>query len=88
MATKENRIAMKGSLDFVNRDFDDVTVAIPDRQGCARVEQKIRGSFSKPEVEKPNVSASLTGPISSLIRKATKLMGAKREVFYEGSVNP
>jgi len=88
MATKENRIAMKGSLDFVNRDFDDVTVAILDHQGCARVEQKIRGSFSKPEVEKPNVFASLTGPISSLISKATKLMGAKCEVFYKGSVQP
>jgi hypothetical protein len=88
MATKENRIAMKGSLDFVNRDFDDVTVAILDREGCARIEQKIHGPFSKPEVEKPNVLVSLTGPISSLIRKATKLMGAKCAVFYNGSVQP
>ena len=88
MATKENRIAMKGSLDFVNRDFDDVTVAILDHQGCARIEQKIRGSFSKPEVEKPNVFASLTGPISSLFGKAKELMGVKCEVFYEGSVTP
>jgi AsmA protein len=88
MATKENRLAMKGGLNFVNRDFDDVTVAILDHKGCARVEQRIRGSFSKPEVEKPNVLASLTGPISSLIGKATKLLGAQCKVFYDGSVPP
>lgn len=88
MATKENRIAMQGALDFVNKDFDDVTVAILDRKGCARIEQRIRGPFSKPEVEKPNVLASLTGPLRSLITKATKLMGAKCAVFYEGSVQP
>jgi AsmA protein len=88
MATKENRLAMKGSLDFVNRDFDDVTVAILDHKGCARVKQRIRGPFSKPEVEKPNVLASLTGPISSLFGKAKKLLGVKCEVFYEGSVQP
>jgi len=88
MATKENRLAMKGALDFVNKDFDDVTIAILDNQGCARVEQRIRGPFSKPEVEKPNVFASLTGPIRRLIGKAGKLLGAKCDVFYKGSVQP
>lgn len=88
MATKENRLAMKGALDFVNRDFDDVTVAILDNKGCARVEQKIRGPFRKPVIEKPNVIVSLTGPISRLINKAKKLFGAKCTAFYEGSVQP
>jgi AsmA protein len=88
MATKENRLAMRGSLDFVNREFDDVTVAILDHKGCARVEQRIRGPFGKPEVEKPNVLASLTGPISSLFGKAKKLLGGNCEVFYAGSVQP
>lgn len=88
MATKENRLAMKGALDFVNKDFDDVTVAILDKKGCARVEQKIRGPFSKPVIEKPNVIVSLTGPISRLINKTKKLFGAKCTAFYEGSVQP
>jgi uncharacterized protein involved in outer membrane biogenesis len=88
MATKENRLAMKGALDFVNMKFDDVTVAILDNKGCARVEQKIRGPFSKPVVERPNVISSLTGPISSLVGKTKKLFGAKCTVFYEGSVTP
>ena len=33
MATKENRIALKGGLDFVNRRFKGVTVALIDAQG-------------------------------------------------------
>ncbi len=88
MATKENRLAMKGALDLVNKDFDDVTVAILDKKGCARVEQKIHGPFSKPVVDKPNVIASLAGPISRLIGKTKKLFGAKCTVFYDGSVQP
>jgi len=88
MATKENRLAMKGALDFVNMKFDDVTVAILDNKGCARVEQRILGPFSKPVVERPNVIASLAGPVSRLVGKTKKLFGAKCTVFYEGSVRP
>jgi AsmA protein len=88
MATRENRLAMKGGLDFVNRSFNEVTVAILDHQGCARVAQRVHGSFSNPEIEKPNVLASLTGPVGSLLGKARKLMGGKCEVFYEGAVPP
>ena len=88
MATKENRLAMKGALDFVNGDFDNVTVALLDNAGCARVEQKIVGPFSNPHIEKANVLVSVTGPISSLVSKAKKFLGGKCEVFYEGSVRP
>ena len=88
MATKENRLAMKGGLDFANREFADVTVAILDRKGCATVEQRVRGSFSQPEIEKPNVLSSVTGPLTSLVRKGAKMLGAKCQVFYEGSVQP
>lgn len=88
MATKENRLAMKGALDFVDMKFDDVTVAILDHEGCARVEQRIRGPFSKPVVERPSVISSMTGPVSRLVGKTKKLFGAKCTVFYEGSVTP
>ncbi len=88
MATKENRLAMKGALDFVNMKFDDVTVAILDNRGCARVEQRIRGPFSKPVVERPSVMSSMAGPISRLVGETKRLFGAKCTVFYEGSVTP
>jgi AsmA protein len=86
MATKKNRIALKGGLDFANGRFKDVTVAAVDADGCATVLQRIHGSFEKPEIEKPNVLASLTGPVTRLLTKAKRLLGGKCEVFYAGSV--
>jgi hypothetical protein len=88
MATKENRIALQGGLDFVNGRFEDVTVALIDEQGCPRVQQKIRGSFSKPQVEKPSVLTSLAGPARKLLRQARSLLGGHCDVFYAGSVAP
>ena len=88
MATKENRIALQGGLDFVNGRFKDVTVALIDEQGCPRVQQKIRGSFSKPEVERPSILTSLSGPARKLLRQAKSLFGGHCDVFYAGSVAP
>jgi hypothetical protein len=88
MATKENRIALKGALDFVNGSFKEVTVALIDAQGCAMVQQKIRGPFGRPEVERPNILTSLAGPALRLLRQAKSLLGGKCDVFYAGSVAP
>ncbi|HEY4973147.1 MAG TPA: AsmA family protein, partial [Steroidobacteraceae bacterium] len=90
MSTKANRVALKGNLDFVNRDFQDVTVAVLNKRGCATVEQKVHGTFSHPDVDKPNVVTSLAGPALHLIKKAEHALGAgeKCEVFYSGSLPP
>jgi AsmA protein len=87
MATKQNRIALKGRINFVNERFDDVTIALIDARGCARVQQKIRGPFRKPVVEKPSVLTSLAGPTLNLLKQTRDLFtGGKCEVFYTGSV--
>jgi len=86
LATPQNRIAMQGGLDLVNDTYDDVTVALISPQGCARVEQRIRGSFRKPDVDKPNVVATITGPARKLLNKGKSLFGAKCKVFYSGAV--
>src|SRR5450759_1366352 len=91
MATPENRLALQGGLDFVNDEYDGVVVALIDSNGCAKVQQKISGPFSKPVVGKPSVLASLAGPVLHLLRKAGDLLpgsGGKCEVFYSGSVAP
>jgi uncharacterized protein involved in outer membrane biogenesis len=86
MATNENRIALVGSLDFINERFDDVTVAVVDGKGCATMRQKIRGPFRKPEVEKVSVLQSVAGSVLNLFKQAKKLFGEQCEVFYAGSV--
>lgn len=89
MATKRNRIALHGGLDFVSGRFKDVTVALIDDKGCARVQQKITGSFGKPVVEKPSIFKTLTGPVLKLLKKGRELFpGGQCTVFYSGSVAP
>ena len=86
MATKANRIALQGGLDLVHQRYDDVTMAMIDAKGCAKVRQKIHGTFEHPVVEKPNALAALAGPAIRLLKKGGELLGAKCDVFYAGSV--
>ena len=87
MATKANRVALHGGLDLVNERFDDVTMALIDAKGCAKVRQKITGSFQKPVVEKPSTLKSLSGPVLKLLTKVGSLFpGGECDVFYAGSV--
>jgi AsmA protein len=87
MATNENRIALRGRLDFVNERFDDVVVALIDARGCAQVTQTMHGTFREPVVENPSILESLTGPVSDMVMKAKDLFtGGECEVFYDGSV--
>jgi AsmA protein len=89
MATDENRIAMQGGLDFVNERFNDLIVAVIDADGCAVVQQQIRGPFQAPVVEKPNFLVSLAGPTLNLLKEGRDLMpGYECEVFYRGKVTP
>lgn len=87
MATNENRIALKGNLDFVNEQFEQVTVAFIDARGCARVEQAISGPFREPVVDKPNMLVSLAGPVLEIVKKGRDIFpGGQCEVFYAGTV--
>ena len=86
MATPANRIALQGGLDFVSGQYDEVTVAVIDAKGCVKVQQKVRGPFMNPDVEKPSALGALTGPTRTLLRQAGRLLGAKCTVFYAGSV--
>lgn len=89
MATNRNRIALRGGLDFVNGQFNDIAMATIDARGCATMRQKITGSFQKPVVEKPSVLLSLTGPARKLLKKGRELLpGGACQVFYAGSVAP
>jgi uncharacterized protein involved in outer membrane biogenesis len=88
MTTKNHRIALKGGLNLVDGRFDEVTVAVVDAQGCSNVQQVIRGPFEKPEIQKPSVLKSLSGPARTLLGQAKSLFGRKCSVFYAGAVEP
>ena len=87
MATKQNRVALKGRLDFVNERFDNVTVALIDARGCVKAQQTLHGAFKQPVVEKPGAIKSLSGPVVKLLKQVQQLFpGGACEVFYAGSV--
>jgi len=86
MTTLENRIALKGGLDFPDQQFNNLKLALLDKEGCARVEQEIRGSFLNPEIDKPNVFWSLAGPIRALLQKLGPADAC--EPFYPVTARP
>lgn len=87
LATKRNRIVLKGRLDFIKERFDDVTVAVLDERGCAKFSQKIRGPFRNPEVDKISSLESIVSPVLKLFEGAKGFFEkGKCEVFYAGSV--
>jgi len=88
MATRANRLAVKGALDLVRRNYNDVSVALLTDRGCVRVQQKITGSFATPEIQRPSVLGALAGPVKSLFGRAKRLLGLDCEVFYEGAIEP
>jgi len=86
-STGKNRIALKGKLDLVNGRFVDVTVAVLDEKGCAKIHQNISGPFGDPRMEKTSVLQSFAEPILGLFEQARKLMGRSScEPFYTGTV--
>ena len=85
IATRENYLAVQGGLDFANKRFEHLTVALVDTRGCTRIRQKIRGPFRKPVVEKPNIIQAVTAPVRKLLKKAKEVLtGPRCELFYRG----
>ena len=87
LASKKQRVAMKGGLNFINERFVDVTVAALDKRGCAVYSEKVHGSFHKPQIEKESIFTSIAGSVSNPLEDAWKfIQGKKCTVFYSGSV--
>jgi AsmA protein len=86
-ATRKNRIAMKGRLDIVNERFADVTVAVLDEKGCAKLRQKISGPFRDPQVDKVSALESVVSPMLGILERARQMLGRREcDPFYAGSV--
>jgi AsmA protein len=87
-STGKNRIALKGKLDLVNGQFVDVTVAVLDGKGCAKLRQKISGPFADPRMDKMSMLQSVAAPLLGIFeREAKRFLGSSAcEPFYTGTV--
>jgi AsmA protein len=87
LATRHNRVALKGRLNLVSERFDNVTVALLDDKGCPILKQTISGPFGSPRAGAVSAVESFAGPFLDLYRKAKRfIQGGKCEVFYNGAV--
>ncbi len=87
LATRHNRVALKGRLNLVEERYEDVIVALLDDRGCAKFKQGISGPFGSPRIGAVSAVESLAGPLSSLYKKAKRfIQGGRCEVFYNGSL--
>ena len=86
-SSQKQRLAVKGGINFADGRFENMTVAVLDKRGCAAYSQKINGSPVHPRIGKMSMLGSLTGPVSSILGDVEKLIpGIKCKVFYSGSV--
>jgi len=88
LSTEKNRIAMRGKLDFVNKQFLDVTLAVLDKKGCAVLVQKMHGRFSSPVIKKISTVEVALGPVLGVFKKTKEALLGKEKctVFYTGSL--
>jgi hypothetical protein len=87
LATRHNRVALKGKLNLLSEQYDGVIVALLDDKGCATFKQSINGPFGSPKVSAVSAGESLAAPIVNLFRQVEHFVqGGKCEVFYKGSV--
>lgn len=88
LTTNENRIAVRGDLNFVSNQYQGIVVALVDANGCAKARQNISGPFSKPIAAQSNILLPL-GPVLRLLDSAKAFFSGgpdKCEVFYSGSL--
>jgi uncharacterized protein involved in outer membrane biogenesis len=87
LASKKQRIAMKGGLNFINERFVDVTLAVLDKRGCSVYSEKVYGRFRDPQIEKESVFKSIAGSVLNPLGDAWEfIQGEECTVFYSGSV--
>jgi AsmA-like C-terminal region len=81
-ATKKNRIAAKGWIDF-SSDSLNLTFALLNKKGCSIFSQDLYGSFDNLEAGDIKVVGTILAPVTNLI---DDIFGSDCEVFYNGAV--
>ena len=85
-STSKYRMAMTGSLDFRKNNYNDVTIALINKQGCEAIGEHINGSFNDPETKSISTIGVITGSVNNLWRDLTKPLRKPCTPMYTGSV--
>jgi AsmA protein len=87
MATAKHRMALLGALDIAGGRFANMVVALLNSKGCAQVQQKFNGPFSKPVVVQPSAVKAVAAPVLNVFKKGKDILaGDDCKVIYSGKV--
>ena len=79
-STKRHRMAIAGRLDFPNKRFQELILAVVDPKGCVVNKETVDGPFKNPEVKETGVVQR------TVIRPLKSFLKTECEAFYDGSV--
>jgi hypothetical protein len=89
LSTKGDRVALTGRIDLPGGQFDNITVALVDDRGCARVGQTIQGAFRHPRIAETMAAKGEEPTGETPAGEATEAApGGECKVFYAGTVPP
>ena len=78
--TKRHRVAVHGSVDFIDEKYVDLTLATVDSDGCLINSETVNGPFDLPKVEDLGlIRRTVILPLKRKFKTGCKL-------FYEGSL--
>ncbi|WP_017443685.1 hypothetical protein [Gayadomonas joobiniege] len=81
--TQDNHLGFYGGIDLVNNAFKDFKFGLLKEDGCAPVQQKLDGPFSKVrDVLFNTTSGAVTSPLSSVLRTASDVAGGGCKKFF------
>ena len=83
LITTKNRIAAKGIINLVENEYNDLTIAVLNRNGCAVISQTINGPLIHPDYGKLDAIGPIRGTLESLFNLLT---GKDCKPFYSGSL--
>jgi|GEM_PF-4981491 len=84
--TSKNIIALKGSINLESKKFDDIIIAVLDKNRCAKFSQTLEGDLSKNKIGiKESAAEAFLSPISGIFESAGKLI-AGCDAFYTGKL--
>jgi uncharacterized protein involved in outer membrane biogenesis len=85
-STNKYRIAASGKLDMVNKDYENFTIAMVNKSGCAGFSQTLSGNFRKPVTKSLMVKGIVFGKTEDMWKVLSLPSRTKCEPIYTGSV--
>lgn len=82
-ATRKNRIAFIGAIDFAHDSIPGVLVAVVDKNGCSLMDQRLHGKFTAIQKGKLKIAKTLLGSVTNFV---DAIVGKDCAPIYTGKV--